>query len=74
MLLVINALYGVALLTFAIMALFVIFHIVKYSYSKSSSFFMLLLFLPVTAAMLFFNAVLFFKIDFSEVISYLLKV
>lgn len=73
MLLVIDALYFVILLMFAIISLFVVFHIVKYSYNKSSAFFMLCLFIPVAAALIFMNVGLFFAVDFNEVTSYLLK-
>lgn len=58
---------------FAITSLFVVFHIVKYSYSKSGALLMLVLFLPVTAVLIFTNVSLFFAVNFTEVASYLLK-
>lgn len=71
MILIINSLYLVSLLMFSVTGLFIVFHIVKYSYSKPGAFFMLCLFLPVTAVLIFLNAALFFAVDFEEAMSYL---
>jgi len=63
--------YLVVLLFFVISGIFIIYHIVKYSYSKTAMLFTLLIFCSIMGILVFTNITLFFTIDFNDFISIL---
>lgn len=46
----------------------VVFHLIRYSFNKAATVLMLLIFIPVTAALIFVNFLLFSSIDMEELI------
>ncbi|EKE25386.1 MAG: hypothetical protein ACD_5C00180G0002 [uncultured bacterium] len=65
-------LYYILLFTMALMSVFIIFHIVFYSYTFVSKILMLLIFVPVVGVLLFTNLVLFSALPLERVFSGLL--
>jgi len=63
--------YALLLLVLVVMSLFIIYHIVRYAYSRAESTLMLLIFIPVTSVLLFAQIILFFSIDFGEIFYFL---
>lgn len=61
-----DLLYLVVFMSYLLMSLFIVYHIVKYSISKTVTAFTLLFFLVGTALLLFANAILFFSIPFDQ--------
>ncbi len=66
--LILTVIFAILLLTFALVSLFIIYHIVRYSYSKSESVLMLAIFIPVVSVLMLADIVLFFSINFEEVL------
>jgi hypothetical protein len=62
-------LYYVIFFAVFLMSIFIIFHIVFYSYSAASKLLMLLIFVPVVGVLLFTNFVLFSSIDLENIFS-----
>jgi len=60
--------YLIIFLSMLLMCVFVIFHIVFYSYSAVSKVITLMIFVPVAAILLFTNMVLFFKIPLQDIL------
>lgn len=71
MLWIIYVAYAVLLLTFLLMSLFVIYHIVRYAYSRTESMLMLSIFIPVVTVLLFIQIMLFMSIRFDEIFYFL---
>jgi hypothetical protein len=69
--LIILGVYAILLLALFLMSLFIIYHIVRYAYSKPESMLMLLIFIPVTSIFFFIQIVLFFSIRFDEIFYFL---
>lgn len=67
--LIILALYGLIVLMYVIIALFVIYHLVKYSLNSELKIIMLVFFIAVSAGLLLSNLVLFFSINWNSLIS-----
>ena len=63
-----QTLYGVIFFSIALMSVFVIFHIVYYSYSVFSKLVMLAIFIPVAGVLLFTNLILFMQIPLSNLL------
>ena len=59
LILIFQILYYLVFFTMFLMSLFIIFHIVFYSYTTISKIITLLIFVPVAAVLLFTNLVLF---------------
>lgn len=72
LLLIFKALYGVVLVTVLLMSMFIVYHIMRYSYSRSGTIIMLGLFLTVGGALLFSNAVLFAQLPLENLLDALL--
>ena len=66
---IIQILYLIILLMFIVSGLFVIYHIVRFSYSKLAMMFMLILFCCVTGILLITNISLFYSVNFSDILS-----
>jgi len=65
-------LYFLVFFTMFLMSIFIIFHIVFYSYSFLSKILMLGIFVPVAGTLLFTNFVLFNKVDLQQIFTGLL--
>lgn len=63
--------YFVIFLFFMISGIFIVYHIVKYSYSKTAMLFMLMIFCSVMGILVFTNIALLFSINFNDFISIL---
>jgi hypothetical protein len=61
--------YLLILIFFIVAGLFVVYHIVKYSFSSKSTFVTLVLFLSVFSVLLLTNMILFMKIDVASLVS-----
>ncbi|MDD5396922.1 MAG: hypothetical protein PHW24_02570 [Candidatus Moranbacteria bacterium] len=72
LILILQILYGIFFLTMFLMSIFIIYHIVFYSYSTPSKLITLLIFIPVAGVLLFTNAVLFSSINLENIFSGLL--
>lgn len=57
-------LYTVLFFAYVATALFIVFHIVRYSLSKRMAFFAVVLFLTVLTVLLLTNALIFFSLPF----------
>lgn len=68
MVLIINILYFLVMLMLLILSVFIVYHIIKYSYDKKASFLMLVLFVSVTGVLALLNVILFFRIPFDKII------
>lgn len=62
--------YTVLFLSYIFAALFIVFHIVRYSFDKKTAVFGATLFLVVLVILLFTNALLFFSLPFDTVLSH----
>lgn len=62
-------LYTVLFFSYVATALFVVFHIVRYSLSRKAALFGILLFSSVLTTLLFTNALLFFSLPFDNLLS-----
>lgn len=71
--LVISIGYNVLFYSFVLMSVFIVFHIIRYSYSKIGSLVMLLIFVPVVSSLLLANKALFEKIDLIHIINSLMQ-
>lgn len=60
--------YAVLLISFVLMSMFIVYHIVRYAYSKSESALMLLIFIPVVSVLILADIALFFSINFEEIL------
>lgn len=69
---VINIFYLTILLILLVSSLFIVYHIVRFSYSKFAMMFMLMLFVCVAGVLIVANMSLFFSIDFGEILSSLM--
>ncbi|EKE15497.1 MAG: hypothetical protein ACD_11C00150G0002 [uncultured bacterium] len=72
MVLIFQLLYAVVMLIFFLLSLFIVFHIVKYSYDKKTTFLMLMIFLTFTSLLFFSNLILFTQLPLEEMLSYIL--
>lgn len=72
LLLIFKALYGVVVTTVLLMSMFIVYHIVRYSYSRVGTIVMLALFLAVGGALLFSNAVLFAQLPLEDLLESLI--
>jgi len=57
-----GSLYTFLFFSYVVTALFIVFHLVRYSLSRSSATFMTVLFLSVLVVLLFTNAMIFFSL------------
>lgn len=62
--------YAVAMLTFTLVSLFIIYHIAKYSINPTLKLFMLSFFIIVSATLTLLNLSFFFSIDWSFLNNY----
>lgn len=67
-----TGIYFVAFGALVIMSVFVVYHILRYAYSKASALLMLVIFLPTTIALLVINKALFNASEIIETIQSLL--
>lgn len=65
--LIIFALYGMIILTYIIISLFIVYHLVKFSVASEMKILMLILFIMVSSGLLFSNLLLFFSIDWNMI-------
>lgn len=63
---IIDLIYLLAFLSYLLLSLFIIYHIIRYSGSKTVMVFTLTFFLIGTSLLLFANALLFFSIPFDQ--------
>ncbi|MCX6765380.1 MAG: hypothetical protein NT136_00175 [Candidatus Moranbacteria bacterium] len=61
--------YLILFLFFTIAALFIVYHVIKYSFSKSVMVLTLTIFLSVFGALLFSNLMLFLSLRWDEIFS-----
>jgi hypothetical protein len=61
-------LYSLIFLVFLVSGLFIVYHIVRYSFNKKAAFLMLVIFIPVFIILLISNITLFFSVDFYRII------
>ncbi len=62
-------LYTVLLFSYIATALFIVFHIVRYSFKRSSMLFGITLFLVVLCVLVFINALIFFSLPMDKIFS-----
>jgi hypothetical protein len=67
-----DAVYFLAFLSYILLSLFIIYHIARYSVSKTVIVFSLSFFLIGTAMLLFANGMLFFSIPFDQLTTFTL--
>lgn len=70
--LVITILYGIIILSYALVSLFIIYHIFKYSFNSGFKIFSLVIFTLVSASLLITNLMFFLAINWSAMLSSLL--
>ncbi|MCD6149278.1 hypothetical protein J7J13_00645 [bacterium] len=68
---IIGIFYSVIFLSFALAALFIVFHIVRYSINKTSSLVMLVVFISVFSVLLISNMVLFFSVPWEQMFDFI---
>ncbi|PIP26388.1 MAG: hypothetical protein COX31_02420 [Candidatus Moranbacteria bacterium CG23_combo_of_CG06-09_8_20_14_all_40_16] len=66
---VITILYGIIVLSYVLVSLFIIYHIFNYSFNSGFKFFSLLIFTLVSASLLITNLMFFWAINWSEIFS-----
>jgi len=71
MLNIIGIFYLIIFFSFLLVALFIIFHIVRYSINKTSSFFMLIIFVSVFSVLLISNIALFFSVPWEQMFDFI---
>lgn len=69
LILVAKLLFSAVMFVFTLMALFIVYHVVRYSKTKAGLVLTLALFLPVVAILIFSNVVLFSSLDLENIIS-----
>jgi len=67
--LIINILYGIIVLAYVLVSLFIIYHILRYSFNSGLKFFSILIFTLVSASLLITNLMFFWAIDWSAMFS-----
>ena len=72
MVLIFQLLYAAVLLIFFLLSAFIVFHIVRYSYNRSSSVIMLVIFLTFTGLLIFSNIILFANLPLEEMLPHML--
>jgi hypothetical protein len=70
--LIINILYGILVLSYVLVSLFIIYHILRYSFNSSFKYFSLLIFALVSASLLITNIMFFSAINWSAIFSSLI--
>ncbi len=73
MLAIFGILYLIIVLIYILAALFIIYHIVKFSLHKSTAVLTLAIFLPVFGVLLFTNLMLFLAIDWNGIFSFIVS-
>lgn len=71
--LIINILYGILVLAYVLVSLFIIYHILRYSFYSSFKFFSLLIFTLVSASLLLTNIMFFSAINWLVIFSGLIN-
>ncbi len=71
--LIINILYGIIVLAYVLVSLFIIYHIFRYSFNSGFKFFSLLIFTLVSASLLLTNIMFFSAINWSVIFSSLIN-
>lgn len=66
---VVTILYGIMVLAYVLIALFIIYHIFSYFFNSGFKFFSLFIFTLVSASLLITNLMFFWAINWSEIIS-----
>jgi hypothetical protein len=66
---IIFSLYFIILLTFVLLYFFIVYHLIKYSINASLNKILLPVFIVVSTLLLFSNIILFFSIDWKQLIS-----
>lgn len=69
MLAIFGIIYLVIVLIYILAALFIMYHIMKFSLHKSTAVLTLAIFLPVFGTLLFTNLMLFLSINWNEILS-----
>lgn len=64
----IETMYFVVLLVFVSIGFFVMYHLLRYSLTKQSAIATILIFLPVFFILLFSNIIIFFSLDFQQIL------
>ncbi len=72
MLAIFGILYLAIVLIYLLTALFIMYHIMKFSLHKSTAVLTLAIFLPVFGTLLFTNLMLFLAIDWNEIFSFII--
>jgi hypothetical protein len=67
--LVITILYGIIVLSYVLVSLFIIYHIFKYSFNSGFKFFSLIIFTLVSASLLITNLMFFSAINWPKIFS-----
>lgn len=73
MIAIFQILYFLVFFVMFLMSIFIVFHIVFYSYTQISKIITLVIFVPVSAVLLFTNLALFFSIPLENVFSDIIK-
>lgn len=69
---VITILYGIIVLAYILVSLFILYHIFSYSFNSGFKFFSLLVFTLVSASLLITNVMFFWSLNWSVILSGLL--
>ncbi len=72
MLAIFGIIYLVIVLIYILAALFIVYHIMKFSLHKSTVILTLAIFVPVFGVLLFTNLMLFLAIDWNGIISFVI--
>jgi len=70
MLNIIGIFYFIVFLSFLLTALFIVFHIIRYSINKTSSFLMLVVFVSIFCILLISNVILFFSVPWEQMFDF----
>jgi len=68
MILLVNLFYFLMLLIFLIGSLVIVFHIIRYSYNKTATALMLIIFICAMGLLLMLNIILFYSINFGKIL------
>jgi len=68
---IIEIFYFIIFFSFVLAALFIIFHIIRYSINKTSSLVMLAVFIPVFCALLVINFILFHSVQWEQMFDFI---
>jgi hypothetical protein len=69
LILIANVLYAAVMLAFMLISFFIVFHVLRYSYSKTGTILTLAIFLPVVVVLMYTNYFLFQHLPINDFFS-----